>query len=75
MEAQRKRQEEVDAARAKEKARRASPAKQLLAQRRSPALIAAQRSSPAPHPKDTFTLKQFKSVPSRFRETPSPVSI
>jgi hypothetical protein len=65
---QKKQHEQLQAAEKQEALRKAggsSPSKGGAVQRR------AERSTPTPHPKEYFTLKQFTNVPSRYF-TPSP---
>lgn len=53
-----------------EKQRRRSPTRQYVTRKPSPAQLLAEKEA-APQPKDFFTLKQFRNVPSRYA-TPSP---
>jgi len=63
------RQQELERRAEKEKQRRRSPSRSVIYKKRSPS--PAQLAAQVQHPKDFFTLKQFKNVQSRFL-TPSP---
>jgi hypothetical protein len=65
---QKKSQANADKKRALEQSRRMSPARQFVARKPSPMM----EMQAAPQQKDTFTLKQFRDVPSRYA-TPSPM--
>jgi hypothetical protein len=67
---QKERMEAIERAKNKEAKRRASPARR--AARITPAAAAARQAA-TPHPKETFTLPQFRNVPSRV--TPNPGSV
>ena len=70
VEEQKERMSAIERAKDKEAQRRASPARR--APRITPAAAAA-RATPTPHPRDTFTLKQFRNVPSRVSPLPGNV--
>lgn len=67
---QKDRMEAIETAKNKEATRRASPARR--AARVTPA-VAAARASVTPHPKETFTLPQFRNVKSRVSASPGNV--
>jgi hypothetical protein len=67
---QKQRMESIERGKNKEAKRRASPARR--AARITPAAAAARQST-TPHPRDTFTLPQFRNVPSRV--TPNPGNV
>lgn len=62
---QKTRSEAVEEARKKEKQRRASPTRSIMHKKPLDPLVLK------PHPKEYFSLKQFRDIPSRFA-TPSP---
>jgi hypothetical protein len=63
---QKRRHEQLSEAAKMEALRKSSPSRNAVAQQKM-----AERSTPSPHPKEYFTLKQFTGVPSRYF-TPSP---
>jgi len=68
---QKRRCEALESAKSRERKRHASP-KIRAADRRLAALVADREKASTPQLKDTFTLPQFRNVPSRFSKTPSP---
>jgi len=67
---QKLRMESIERTKNKEAERRASPARR--AARITPAAALA-KSTPTPHPRETFTLPQFKNVPARYSPMPGSV--
>uniref|UniRef100_A0A7S1QEL3 Cilia- and flagella-associated protein 77 n=1 Tax=Neobodo designis TaxID=312471 RepID=A0A7S1QEL3_NEODS len=67
---QKHRMESIERSKNKEAKRRASPARR--AARITPAAAAARQSA-TPHPRETFTLRQFRNVPSRVSPHPGDV--
>jgi len=61
---QKQRMESIERSKNKESERRASPARR--AARITPAAAAAKAAAAVAHPRDSFTLQQFRDVPSRY---------
>lgn len=68
---QKRRCEALEAAKDDERKRHSSP-KVRAADKRLAALAAERSKATTPHPRETFTLPQFRHVPSRFATTPTP---
>ena len=65
---QKNRQEQMESAQVREKARRAGRSSPVKSLQRKPV---SDKPAASPHPRDFFTMSQFKNVPSRYT-SPSP---